>query len=93
MEKESDLSEIERLLRSAPCQKLMAELRQRLRQRWIQDVSFHARHDHVAVRLTFHMNDPPIFVLLPELSIPELRRLATTVAPDLGQSETYINES
>jgi hypothetical protein len=88
MENKSDLSEVERLLRSAPCQKLMADIRQRLRQRWIQDVSFHARQDHIAVRLTFHMNDPPIYVLLPELSIPELRRLTTTVAPDVGSTDT-----
>lgn len=93
MEKESELSEVERLLRSAPCQKLMSDIRQRLRHRWIQDVSFHARHDHVALRLTFHMSDPPIYVLLPEMTLPELRKLTETVAPDLGQPETYINES
>lgn len=88
MEKESELSEVERLLRSAPCQKLMSDIRQRLRQRWIHDVSFHARRDHVAVRLTFHMDDPPILVLLPELSLPELRKLTTTVAPPTGTSDT-----
>lgn len=80
MEKESDLSEIERLLRSAPCQELLSSIRQRLRQRWIQDVSFHAQHEHVSARITFHMDEPPLTVWLPELSLTELRKLTTTVA-------------
>ena len=87
------LSEVERLLRSVPCQRRLASIRKRLRGRWLCDVSFHPRESVVEVRLSFRLGEPPMTVYLPELALEELRVLARQDPTLPEEPEPWINQS